>query len=53
MALPVAARDAIARRLIYAALSWAYGNAPTLQQSEEMAPTPPIFWKSPAKLVAM
>ena len=53
MALLVAARDAKVRRLIYAASSSAYGDAPTVPKSEDMAPNPPISWKPRAKLVAM
>lgn len=49
----IAARDAKVRRLIYAASSWAYGDAPTLPKTEHMAPNPPISWKPPAKPVAM
>jgi nucleoside-diphosphate-sugar epimerase len=47
MALPAAARDAKVRRLIYAASSWAYGNAPMLPESEGMASNAPIFWRPP------
>ena len=50
MALLVAARDAKVRRLIYAASSSAYRNAPTLQKREGMAPNPPISWKPPTPL---
>jgi nucleoside-diphosphate-sugar epimerase len=49
----IAARDAKVRRLIYAASSSAYGDAPTLPKSEDMAPNPPISWKPTAKPVAM
>jgi nucleoside-diphosphate-sugar epimerase len=53
MALLVSARDAKVRRLIYAASSSAYGDAPTLPKSEDMAPNPPISCKPPAKPVPM
>ena len=53
MALLLAARDAKVRRLIDAASSSAYGDAPTLPKSEDMAPNAPISWKPPAKPVAM
>jgi hypothetical protein len=49
MALLVAARDAKVRRLIYAASSSAYGDAPTVPKSEDMAPNPPFSWKTAAK----
>ena len=38
--LLIAARDAKVQRVIYAASSSAYGNAPTLPKSEDMAPNP-------------
>ena len=53
MALLVSARDAKVRRLTYAASSSAYGDAPTLPKSEDMAPNPPISWKPQAKPVAV
>ncbi len=53
MALLGAARVAKVRRLIYAASSSAYRDAPTLPKSEDMASNPPISWKPPAKPVAM
>ncbi len=53
MALLGAARVAKVRRLIYAASSSAYGGAPTLPKSENMASNPPISSKPPAKPVAM
>ena len=53
MALLVAARDAKVRLLIYAASSSAYGDAPTLPKSEDMAPNPTISCKPPAKPVPM
>ena len=53
MALLGAARDAKVRRLIYAASWSAYGDAPTLPKSEDMASNPPISWKPPAKPIAM
>jgi len=44
MALPVAARDARVRRLIYAAAASACCNAPTtLPKSEDMASNRPLF----------
>ena len=53
MAVLGAARVAKVRRLIYAASSSAYGDAPTLPKSEDMAPNPPISWKPRAKSIAM
>ncbi len=53
MALLGAARVAKVRRLIYAASSSAYRDAPTLPKSEDMASNPPISSKPPAKPVAM
>ena len=53
MALLGAARVAKVRRLIYAASSSAYRDAPTLPKSEDMASNPPISRKPPAKPVAM
>jgi UDP-glucose 4-epimerase len=38
--LLIAARDAKVQRVVYAASSSAYGNAPTLPKTEDMAPNP-------------
>ena len=41
------------RRLIYIAPSSAYGDAPTLPKSKDMAANAPVSWKPTAKPVAM